>query len=179
MRSLANLVMQRAMRRSSLALTAALLLSAPAPALADEGEWVLALEPDFGAFTGAIDGGRGTAIGFGGQAAFWLGLTTATWLFVDGGAHQALSGGPLIGETAGGVVVALDVLRTIPFAEIGLGADIRGERVEPVLRLGLGADFLVNKSFSIGLVGRYRPVFGSDGESWYTLSLRIGLRGGG
>ncbi|MFO0725051.1 MAG: hypothetical protein U1E65_14825 [Myxococcota bacterium] len=154
---------------------AACLWAIAMPAHADEGEWVLALEPDFGAFSD-VDG---TRIGFGGQASLWLGLTTATWLFVDGGAHRALDGGPTIGETVGGVVVALDVLRTIPFAELGLGADVLPGRVEPVLRLGIGADFLVTPRFSVGVVGRYRPVFGAGGESWYTLSLRIGLRGGG
>jgi hypothetical protein len=149
-------------------------ISIPCPALADEGEWVLALEPEVGVFDPS--GGGDNELGAGGQATFWIGLSPASWLFASTGAEVSLTEGPEIGEAVVGAVAALDVLRTIPFLEAGGGLSlVRGE-VMPLLRLGLGADYLVSPTFSVGAVVRYRPFFG-DGDQWLTFHLRIALRG--
>jgi hypothetical protein len=116
----------------------------------------------------------------GGHGAVWLGISEVLWLegsggayvfFEDGGNHRALY------EAAGGLVAAFDVLRTIPFAEATIG--VVGSRgvLSPTLRAGVGADYLLSKHASIGVVGRYRPVgaqIASDGM--LTLELRLGFR---
>lgn len=154
-------------------LTALLL---PAFAQADDGEWVLGIEPQVGLFHGAAEDAA-VQPGIGGQLSFWIGLSDAAWLFVAGGAEVSLDGGPTIGEGIAGAVAALDVLRTIPFIELGAGADVIGGELAPLLRLGVGADYLLTPDLSLGAVARYRPLFGREGESWLTFSLRLGFRG--
>ena len=151
----------------------ATLAAVAGPAQADSGEWALILEPAIGLYRPT---GGDAQLGAGGDVAAWLGLTTAASLFVSvGGAW--VSDGPPIGEALGGVALALDVLRTIPFLEVGLGAALVDTEVVPALRLGLGADYLLSPRLSIGGVARYRPAFGRGEEDWLTFSLRLGWRG--
>ena len=148
----------------------------PGFAHADEGEWVLGIEPQLGLFSAAGDDAE-LQLGAGGQLSFWIGLSDAAWLFVAGGVEVGLDGGPTVGEGIAGAVAALDVLRTIPFIELGAGADLIGGELAPLLRLGVGADYLITPDLSFGAVARYRPLFGREGESWLTFSLRLGFRG--
>ncbi len=160
---------------------AALLFLAPAlvsagPAWADEHEWLLVAEPTFGVYHGPVAGEQVTAPGGGGALAAWLGVTSAAWLFASAGAYVHSDDAPVVGEALGGLALALDVLRAIPFAEVGIGGTlVEGEPV-PVLRVGLGLDYLVTSSFVVGAAARYRPAFGRGDEDWWTLSLRFGWR---
>lgn len=164
--------------RPTLACSALAALAAlPSAAWADAGEWLLLAEPTLDVYRGPVDGQDTAAVGGGGSAAAWLGLSTAAWLFVSAGATVHSQGAPAIGEALGGFALALDVLRAIPFVEVGLGATLaRGEPL-PVLRLGLGLDYLVSPSLFVGLAARYRPVFGAGSEDLWTIALRIGARG--
>lgn len=166
----------RVMARALPSSIVALLALSPSSAAADEGEWVVSAEPQLGFFTGSARDAS-TELGAGGQASLWLGLSPAAWIFASAGGEASLGEGPSILEAIGGAVVALDVLRVIPFLELGAGADIVGGEVAPLLRLGVGADYLFSPSFSMGVVGRYRPLFGREGEDWVTVSLRLSFRG--
>lgn len=163
--------------RSALACSALAALTAlPGAAKADAEEWLLLVEPTLDVYHGPVDGQATTAVGGGGAIAGWLGLSTTAWLFVSAGATVHSQGAPVVGEAVGGFALALDVLRAIPFLEVGLGGTvIRGDPL-PVLRLGLGLDFLVSPRTFVGLAARYRPVFGEGGEDLWTLALRIGWR---
>ncbi len=156
-------------------LVAAALTAHGGAALAGEDEWVVALEPEGTLLT--PHGGSPT-FGAGGQLTAWFGVTEAFWLGAAGGAwvYPDDAAPDLVAELVATAVVALDMLRTIPFLEGGLGADLIDGSLSPVLRVGIGADYLVSEDFSVGGVVRYRPVFGS-GEHVVTLGLRFALRG--
>ncbi|MCC7385455.1 MAG: hypothetical protein IT384_26635 [Deltaproteobacteria bacterium] len=148
----------------------------PSAAVADDDEWLLALEPGLGLFS-AADPAVALRAGLGGEASLWLGVDEAAWIFLSGGAEQSLGDGPAIGEAAAGLALAIDVLRTIPFLEVAGGLGWHSGDLAPLLRLGLGADYLLSPSFSVGGVVRYRPFYGVEGESWLTFHLRFSYRG--
>lgn len=157
-------------------LCSAALSATPGAAVADEREWVVVAEPTFGVYRGPIDGEDTAAVGGGGALAGWIGLTPAAWLFASAGVAAHSDGAPVIGEAVGGVVLALDVLRAIPFLDLGIGGTLVDAEPVPVLRVGLGLDYLVTPRAFVGLVARYRPSFGRGGEDWWTISLRLGWR---
>lgn len=143
---------------------------------AAEEELILAVEPGWGLLSGAEDHHA-----LGGNATAWLGLTDTLWLelsagglriFGDGVADRALV------ETYAGLVAALDVLRAIPFFEAALGATFTGGGgIAPGLRFGLGADYLVSRSVSVGLVLRYTTLEDELAEDGLlSANLRLGLR---
>jgi hypothetical protein len=161
------------MRRSVAALS--ILLLSPA-AFGAEDELLLGIEPTYGLLAGATD-----RHGAGGHLSLSLGLTDAIWLTLAGGGTRQLSRGDLEGltmlEAFGGLTVALDVLRTIPFIEglIGVvGAKVAGStKISPTVRLGVGFDFLLTPSVSLGAVFRYRPVSDDFGDAYYTAAVRL------
>jgi hypothetical protein len=154
----------------------AALAALPTSARADAEEWLVLVEPTLDVYQGAVDGQATTAVGGGGAVAGWLGLTTSAWLFVSAGGTVHSQGAPVVGEAVGGFALALDVLRAIPFLEVGLGATWVRDEPLPVLRLGLGLDFLVSPHTFVGLAARYRPVFGAGGEDLWSIALRVGWR---
>src|SRR5262249_22117730 len=96
-----------------LALLAALAVAAPARAGEDEG--VIALEPTYGLL--GLDSGLGVG------ASSWVGVSETFWISASGGGDLlfAKAGRRGLYEVFGGVVAALDVLRTIPFAQVEAG----------------------------------------------------------
>ena len=74
------------------------------------------------------------------------------------------------------LALALDVLRAIPFVDPGIGGTLVDSEPVPVLRVGVGLDYLVSSHLVVGAAARYRPSFGRGGEDWWTLSLRLGWR---
>jgi hypothetical protein len=147
----------------------------PDRARAAEDEVVLALEPSYG-----ILSGDATNHGVGGHGTAWLGITETFWLSGSGGGYVFFESGGnqrLLYEALGGLVVALDVLRTIPFAEAMIGVVGSRGALVPTFRAGLGADYLLSKRTSVGVVVRYRPLgdkIASDGL--LTAELRLALR---
>jgi hypothetical protein len=144
----------------------------PSPARADQDELLLALEPGFG----SIERGDVRSNGGGGGVSMSLGLTHAAWLTARASGYGFENGRPTLFEAVGGVTAALDVLRIVPFIEALAGIDTRQGRVDAVLSLGLGFDYLVSQHFSVGLVGHYRPLFGQGDESFLTVAARIAVR---
>jgi hypothetical protein len=164
------------MRAALIAVFAAITLPCISrPALAGEDEVVLAIEPAYGLLAGDQ-----TEHAVGGSASAWFGLTETVWIAASAGeltSFPAGGGTRLVYEAGGGLVAALDVLRTIPFAEASIAVvGTRGTLV-PTLRAGIGADYLLSKHVSIGGVVRYRPLssqFASDGI--LSVSFRLGFR---
>ena len=166
----------RARSRATAALGCAVALAsfAPGRAWADDDEWILGVEPGWSLVTAP---GRDARHGGGADLSLWFGVTETTWLFASGGAH--VFGGDeslLLGEALGGLVAALDVLRTIPFVEAAGGVVLGRDQVEPVLRLGVGADYLLTSSLALGVVVRYRPLAGLDADRRVSASLRLSWR---
>lgn len=165
-------------RRYGLA-SAALVLSpsllSEGVAAAGEDELVLALEPAYAVLTR-----DGSTHGGGAEASVWIGLTEALWLTASGGILGFDRGQDLpdlLYEGAGGIVAALDVLRTIPFVEAAVAALASEDAIVPSVRVGLGADYLVSPALSIGAVIRYRPLADElRSDSLFTLHLRVSWR---
>ena len=151
----------------------ALCVALPTSASAADDEWILALEPAWGLYDA-----QETHHGVGGQLSGWLGVTDAVWAFASvGGLYLPGAEDPVL-EAGGGVVLALDVYRTIPFIEVAAGLNVLGDRYAPLLRLGVGADYLVTPSVSLGAVVRYRPLFGTlEREGLVSVGVRLGWRG--
>ncbi|MCK6548204.1 hypothetical protein L6R52_20310 [Myxococcota bacterium] len=146
---------------------------APRPAAAAEEELVLALEPGW-ALTSAADARHGASA----DLSAWLGVTEVLWLSASAGAHH-LPADPSqsLWELYAGLVAALDVLRTIPFFEAQLGVTADGGTLAPGIRVGLGADYLISPTVSVGAVVRWRTLadeLGADGL--LTAQVRLALR---
>lgn len=157
------------------ALLAAAAVAAGGTAEAAEDEVVIALEPTYGLLAGGP-----VASGVGAGASAWVGVTDTFWLSASGaGTEHFGAGGARRGlyEVFGGLVAALDVLRTIPFAEVDAGIVGTGRNAVLTVRGGLGADYLWTPALSIGGVIRYRPLsspVSSDGL--LTIQARLALR---
>jgi hypothetical protein len=141
-------------------------------ARAGEKEWQLALTPAF-AMAQAGDGNGGTVNAWGGGAGLDVayGLNDAIAVRLTGAysAHalDASAGGPagvLSAFHAGaGITYAIDVLRLVPYFDLGVGLlgslrpsahgtdAIYGFGVE----IGLGLDYLATRLVSVGFVVRY------------------------
>lgn len=146
-------------------------------AWAGEDELILAIEPGYGLLLAPQGAPDSVAHGGAGSIAAWLGVTDTIFLAASGGAATGFSDGPTIGEALGGVVLALDVLRVVPYGEALIGAIITPDSVGASYRLGLGADYLLSKTFSLGLVARYRGLADNlGGDGLFTAQLRFALR---
>lgn len=146
---------------------------APSIAWAGEDELILAIEPGYA----LLSVPEATEHGGFGSIAAWLGVTDTIFLAATGGVAAGFSDGPTIGEALGGVVLALDVLRVVPYGEAMIGAIITPDSLGASYRLGLGADYLLSKTFSLGLVARYRGLSDNlGGDGLFTAQLRLALR---
>lgn len=137
---------------------------------------MLAVEPAYGLLAG-----NDASHGLGANLSAWAGISEAFWLtasvgelvfFDKGGGRRALT------EAGAGLIVAFDVLRTIPFAELVIGINATAvDAIVPTFRAGIGADYLLSKNVSVGGVARFRPL--SDkiaGNGLLTLQLRLAWR---
>jgi hypothetical protein len=143
----------------------------PGTAIAAEEEWLIAAEPGW-SWESGVDAHR-----LGGGLTAALGLSPAAWAFVGGAARAPIS--PAVGvgwEAVAGVQLALDVLRTIPFLEVGGGVAGVGDRLGPLLRVGIGADHLITPSLGLGAVVRVRALAGVDEARGLSLALRLTWR---
>lgn len=164
--------------RATALLTLGLALGAGRAARAASDELIVAAEPGYLRLSST----EASQNAVGGTASVWLGLTDALWLAASGGGFQVLDeterrGTFFAWEAFGGLVAALDVFRVVPYLE-AMGGVVGGpEGVHPTLRLGLGADYLLTPSLSLGAVARYRPLPEDDiAASGLSAQLRLAWR---
>lgn len=156
---------------ASIALLSAVGPALPGTAIAAEEEWLIAAEPGW-SWESGVDAHR-----LGGGLTASLGLSPAAWAFVGGAARAPISPAAGLGwEAVAGVQLALDVLRTIPFLEVGGGVAGVDDRVGPLLRVGLGADHLLTPNLGVGAVVRVRALAGVDEARGLSLALRLSWR---
>lgn len=149
----------------------AFLLAVPSLASGAEGEVVVAAEPGW-----AIQSAPArTDHNFGAGASLWMGLTDSVWAAASlgftgpGGDFRSV-------EACGGLVLALDVLRIIPFLEAQAGLLASGEETTALVRLGFGADYFLTERLSLGAVARYRPLPSELGDGLLTVQGRLAFR---
>lgn len=157
--------------RRTLSALALALLPWPERAHADPDEWLLGLET-----SGALySGGAEPSLGGGAELQLSRGLTDMLWLGVAGGGTLVLDG-PARGYALGQVTLLLDVFRTLPFVDLGLGVDVYGGRSSVLLRVGVGADYLLGRQLGLGVVFRYQPALTDPVEHLFVLGLRLSWR---
>lgn len=146
--------------------------TAASSTFAGEDELIAAVEPGYAGLDAS-----GLKSGFGGSASLWIGTDTPFWVAGSAGVtgHFGLDD-PVTFELLGGIVYAFDVFAVIPFAEV-LGGFITGTGgLQPTARFGLGVDYLVTRTVSVGVVGRYRPIAEPLGNALMTATLRLAVR---
>ncbi len=149
---------------------------AASSAAAGEDELIAAVEPAFAVIDGG-NGADGLAYGLGAGVSAWVGTDGPLWLAGAVGltGHFGLDD-PVTFEALGGLVYAFDVFTVIPYVE-GLAGFITGNGgVQPTARFGLGLDYLVSRTVSVGVVGRVRPLSEPLGNALITTHLRIAVR---
>ncbi len=125
---------------------------------------------------GAASVDLGDHVAVGGELSVGYGLLEGITLFAYGGVFPVISS-ELMLTSGGGLTVAIDVLRTVPFVEVAGGVALRGGRTSGTFRAGLGADYFVTPELCVGLILRYHPI-SSEGEllsGHARLSYRIEL----
>ena len=163
------------MRGHRAAAVATILLSIALPSIAHAGEdeLILAVEPGWALLHFTDDANHGGAAG----VSAWLGVTETIWLAASTGIALGFVEKSAVSELLAGIVVALDVLRVVPYGEALIGAVASKETVEPSFRFGLGADYLISPAIGIGLVARYRPLTDTlGGDGLFTAQVRLSLR---
>ena len=119
----------------------------------------------------------------GGQAAGRLGATAwfgqGRWFWLQAGASGQLTeeGRPGF-ELEGGGVAALDVLRWVPWVELGAGAGRASGRTGFLVRGGLGVDYLVGPNWALGLAVRGRGIFQTASQGLGSVEIRFVRRFG-
>jgi opacity protein-like surface antigen len=143
------------------AITAATLgIASSAPALADPKEVRLGGDSGYALLAGSQSM---SGYGFGVRAAY--GLTWEITLVLEArySKHIPTTKHGQMVAVLSGVEWALDVLRFVPFFSVESGAYFAqdpafGSTTDVGLALGIGVDYRVNRSFSVGLYGRYHLV---------------------
>ncbi len=129
---------------------------------------MLALEAQAALYSG----GAVPSVGGGGELQLRTGLTDMIWVGLGGGL-TALHEGPFRAFALGELALLFDVFRTVPFVELGAGAETYDGHSSVLLRVGAGADYLVSSSIGLGLSLRYQPALGDEVEHLFTLGLRL------
>lgn len=149
----------------------ALALAFPSLGVAAEGEAVVAAEPGLA----ILSAPESTDHAFAASASVWLGLTDAVWAAAGLG-FSGPGGEAKTVEAVGGLIVALDVLRIIPFGELMAGILTHGDQSTALVRLGFGADYFLTDRLSLGAVARYRPLPSEIGDGLLTVEGRLAFR---
>ncbi len=155
---------------------------------AGEGEKVLSLVPEFSTWSttqGPASNSNHTIDATGGALGvdFERGYNDTLWLrgSAAGGAYQGPDGLAWSGGATVGITYALDVLRYVPYINLGIGALVVGgggvdTALKPVVELGVGFDVLESRTFSWGVVIRF-DAFASQAQ-FFTIGPRISWRWG-
>jgi hypothetical protein len=155
------------MHRLPTGLFALALLAAPAAASAGEGESALSLSLSYGTYLIDTLGPPGLVSGLD----YERGLTDSLWLrFSVGSGYFFGEGNALSAHGVAGITYAFDVLKYVPYANLGVGAMVLNReprpgqsetKVRPLIEIGFGVDVLASRSFSYGIVARFAS-FASD-----------------
>jgi hypothetical protein len=165
-------------------LIVALCLLSGGSALAGEGEKAVSVVPEFSTWQitqgndqtkDATGGALGVDLEYGYNDTLWLRASAAGGLY-DGPSGVAWSGGATVGVT-----YALDILRYVPWMNLGIGALSVGgggvdATIKPVVELGVGVDVLESRSFSWGVAIRFDG-FASQ-ATFFTIGPRFTWRWG-
>jgi hypothetical protein len=166
-----------------------LVLLLPARVLAAEGEHALSATPSFARFSFSMERpgqpAPETISGLGGalHVDYEYGLTDTLWLraTLGAGLHRVEDGRARSGLATAGLTYAFDVLRYVPYLNLGAGVlvvdgDGFDRRIEPLVELGVGLDVLHSRSFSYGVALRF-DAFASS-ATYFSAGLRASYRWG-
>ena len=161
------------------------LCALPGAALAaGEGEKQVAADLGF-ALAGVADKAR-SGVQVGAEAAWglndsWAGHAGASYAFLPG---QPAGGLRHLTTVTLGATYSLDVVRWVPFVDLGLSvADLRGGSASSQYlgpQVGLGADYLLSRGWSLAALARFdylalRLRGSGDSRPWLTtIGLRLG-----
>ncbi len=169
----------RARVRLAAAIAAALACALVAPAAhAEEDERAFSLSLSYARYTIPDHEPDGGVIGID----YERGLSDAVWLRGSVGGGLYYSDGPAYsGHAIIGLTYAFDVLKYVPYANVGVGAiivagDEFDTEIEPLIEIGGGVDFLRSREFSWGFVVRYETF--TNETSFVTSGVRMTWRWG-
>jgi hypothetical protein len=175
---------QAAVRALALAV---LVVIIPGQALAADGERVLSLGMDYATWRveEVVEDEEVTLVAHGLQLSLehQRGWTDSFWLrgYVSGGGYE-VDGELGYGATATvGLTYAFDVLRYVPFAQLGLGGMLYGGgrvdlTIKPVAELAIGLTVLESTTRSWGVVARF-DTYGSK-AFFFSVGVRVDWRWG-
>jgi hypothetical protein len=168
--------------RSLTLVLVALVLGATA-ARADEGEWALSGCPSFGTF-GVNQGGKQlTASGGLLNVDLEHGVTDSLWIraTLGGGVYAGPSGTSWNGTATAGITYTIDILRYVPYVNLGLGVMALGgggfdTQAKLLIELGAGLDIIESTKWSWGVALRFDSFASS--VAYFTVGPRISWRWG-
>lgn len=151
-----------------------------ADAAADEGETALSGSLSFATFAVPDHDAVGGALGID----YERGLTRSLWLRASAGGGLYSEDDSLAGSVHGtvGVTYAFDVLKYVPYANLGIGGiyvgggSLEESHLEPLVEIGGGLDILVSRNVSWGLVARFESFL--DRTAFFTAGARLTYRWG-
>jgi len=157
---------------------AAFALAVPSTAVAGSGEQALSVTTGFATFTDGEVRAHGGALGLD----YEYRLSDAFSVRGSGaaGGYDA-DGIAFSGHGVVGLAYAFDVLKYVPFANVGVGAlYVAGDGIEngahPLVEVGGGVDVLHSRRFSYGLVVRFETLL--QDTSYFTAATRLTWRWG-
>jgi len=119
--------------------------------------------------------------GASGTVDVWWGLDDFAWLAASASVAGVVTGpdqpGRVSMEALAGGVLALDILRWVPWTELLVGIGGPTDALGPTGRVGLGLDYLLSPRWSIGPAARLRPFPAAEGsDGIFTVQLRLARR---
>jgi hypothetical protein len=162
------------------ALAAGLAIAVAAPAAdASEDDRAFSVSLNYGRYTLDEDiSPDGGVVGFD----YEHGISDPISLRASAGGGLYYQDGPAYsGHAVVGVTYLFDVLKYVPYANIGAGGIVLGgdgfdTQLEPLIEIGFGVDFLRSREFSWGVLARYETYFNET--SFFTAGARLTWRWG-
>lgn len=148
-------------------------------ARAEEGDRALSVYAGYGTFTATEDlRPEGLVLG----TDYERGLSSSlAWRLSAGGGVYYDVGAAYTGQATIGITYLFDVLKYVPYANLGVGVMLAaGSEIDtelvPLVELGLGLDFLRSREFSWGIQLRFETF--ANQNSFATAGLRATWRWG-